>query len=130
VRIAITAGPWSSEVFTTLFPKAITKLTVSSLAGHSLILQSPRWKSVGALSRAVFVSDSVEGFTPEIFGRSGDEIYFAGLNSTEMPLPMLATNAKPDLAAIEVLKRASNRLLALPGGPSDLKIIQSGLVSY
>jgi len=43
-RLVITAGAWTDRVFSTLFPKSSTRIPISSLAGHSLLLRSPRWK--------------------------------------------------------------------------------------
>ena len=41
-KILIAAGAWSNQVFATLFPDSTKKLPISSLAGHSLVVRSPR----------------------------------------------------------------------------------------
>ncbi len=127
-RLVITAGAWTSQVFSSLFPASPITIPVSSLAGHSLVLKSPRWapehEEKGC--HAVFTTDS-SGFSPEIFSRVGGEIYIAGLNSSTIPLPSLATETKIDDSAIEQLKIVSAKLLGLPGLEDDLEIVRKGL---
>lgn len=46
-KIILTAGPWTSAVFDSLFPnskKASRKLKVGALAGHSIVVRSPHWR--------------------------------------------------------------------------------------
>lgn len=42
-HLVIAAGAWTPQAFPTLFPASKLKIPVSSLAGHSLLLRSPRW---------------------------------------------------------------------------------------
>lgn len=127
-RLVITAGAWSPQVFSTLFPSATIKLPVSSLAGHSIVVRSPRWSAEHEDKgcHAVFATDP-SGFSPEVFSRTGGEIYLAGLNDAALPLPKLATDAKPDAASIEKLKKVSKRMLGLDSGEDDLQILREGL---
>jgi glycine/D-amino acid oxidase-like deaminating enzyme len=117
-KVLIAAGAWSPQVFSTLFPRAKKKLPISSLAGHSLVLRSPRWRKehqeMGC--HAIFTTDE-EGYSPEIFSRLGEEIYIAGLNSSSLALPDLATASVVDENAVNKLMRTSKRLL----GVVDLK---------
>ena len=41
--VVIAAGAWSPKVFQKLFPKSKTKIPITSLAGHALLLKSSRW---------------------------------------------------------------------------------------
>ena len=67
-------------------------------------------------------------FSPEIFSRVGEEIYIAGLNDPNLPLPDLATDAKIDKASIDGLTKVSERLLGRDGTDvSDLQIVREGL---
>ncbi|MCJ1363116.1 hypothetical protein MMC16_002223 [Acarospora aff. strigata] len=137
-RLIITAGAWTPLVFTSLFPTATLTIPVTSLAGHSLVLKSPRYIPSSSDSdqeqegtHAVFTTDSL-GFSPEIFSRSttggGGEIYIAGLNSSSIPLPALATETRIDDEAIEQLMAVSAKLLGLPGQEvSDLEVVRKGL---
>lgn len=127
-RLVITAGAWSPQVFSTLFPSATIKLPVSSLAGHSIVVRSPRWSAEHEDKgcHAVFATDP-SGFSPEVFSRTGGEIYLAGLNDAALPLPKLPTDAKPDAASIEKLKKVSKRMLGLDSGEDDLHILREGL---
>jgi glycine/D-amino acid oxidase-like deaminating enzyme len=118
-KVLIAAGAWSPQVFSTLFPRAKKKLPISSLAGHSLVLRSPRWKKENEEKgcHAIFTTDD-EGYSPEIFSRSGEEIYIAGLNSSSLALPDLATGSVVNEDAVNKLMHTSKRLL----GVDELKV--------
>jgi glycine/D-amino acid oxidase-like deaminating enzyme len=118
-KVLIAAGAWSPQVFSTLFPRAKKKLPISSLAGHSLVLRSPRWTKEHEEKgcHAIFTTDE-EGYSPEIFSRVGEEIYIAGLNSSSLALPDLATGSVVDENAVNKLMRTSKRLL----GADDLEV--------
>jgi glycine/D-amino acid oxidase-like deaminating enzyme len=123
-RLLISAGAWSPQVFSTLFPNSNLKLAISSLAGHSLVVRSPRWgkEHEGKGCHAVFTTDEA-GYSPEIFSRIGGEIYIAGLNSVSLPLPELATESRIDESSIAKLKMTAERLL----GEEDLEVVRKGL---
>jgi glycine/D-amino acid oxidase-like deaminating enzyme len=127
-RLIITAGAWSGRVFKELFPKSQLKLPVSTLAGHSIVVSSPRWtaelEEKGC--HAVFTSTR-KSFSPEIFSRLGGHIYIAGLNSSTIPLPNLPGEQHLDSAAIESLKETATALLGSDADPDDLKIVREGL---
>ena len=129
-RLVLTAGVWTPRVFSMLFPRANTKIQISALAGHSLLVRSPRWtkemESGGC--HAVFATDTL-GFSPELFSRVGEEVYIAGLNSATMKLPDRATDVKCLPEAIETLKAAAARFLGKPGAQDDLQVLRAGLVS-
>ncbi|KAI9760135.1 MAG: glycine decarboxylase subunit P [Chaenotheca gracillima] len=137
-RLIITAGAWTPKVFSALFPSAPSKIPVTSLAGHSLVIKSPRWTDNESTNgnpptgneqdcHAVFTT-SPAGYSPEVFSRVGGEIYIAGLNSSSMPLPDLATDSKIDTAAIATLKETATQLLGLPASEKDdLEITRKGL---
>jgi glycine/D-amino acid oxidase-like deaminating enzyme len=127
-HLIISAGAWSPKVFLTLFPDAKIKLPISSLAGHSVVMRSPRWTSEHEERgcHAVFTTDEA-GYSPEIFSRIGGEIYIAGLNSSSIPLPALATESKIDDQAVKQLQTTSERLLGLSSDVDDLEIVRKGL---
>ncbi len=128
-HLIIAAGAWSPEVFETLFPDAKIKLPISSLAGHSLVVRSPRWTSEHEKRgcHAVFTTDD-SGYSPEIFSRMGGEIYIAGLNSSSIPLPALATESEINDVAIKQLQTTSRRLLGLSSSEADdLELVRKGL---
>ncbi|MCJ1384138.1 hypothetical protein MMC17_007254 [Xylographa soralifera] len=130
-RLIITAGAWTPRVFETLFPNIKKTIPITSLAGHSLLIRSPRW-NIGDETKgeggchAVFTTDET-GYSPEIFSRVGGEIYIAGLNSAALPLPKRATDRKIDEKSIEVLKATAKRLLGKDNGDDDLEILREGL---
>jgi glycine/D-amino acid oxidase-like deaminating enzyme len=128
-RLILAAGAWTPQVFSTLFPNASIKIPISPLAGHSILLKSPRWTKEQENSgcHAVFATDTL-GFSPELFSRIGEELYIAGLNSTQISLPDRATDVKSDPEAIEVLKRAAARMMGNPSGVDDLELLREGLV--
>jgi glycine/D-amino acid oxidase-like deaminating enzyme len=94
-RLVITAGAWSPLVFKQLFAQSTTSIPITPLAGHSLLVKSPRWLKEHEKNgcHAVFATDT-QGFSPEIFSRADEEIYLAGLNSSSIPLPKLPTDAR------------------------------------
>lgn len=128
-RLILTAGAWTSRVFSDLFPDSKTRIPVSQYAGHSLVVRSPRWTAEHekAGCHAVFATDS-SGYSPEIFSRIGGEIYVAGVNDASLALPDRAVDAKADPKAIETLKEISRRILGLsPSEKDDLEIVREGL---
>ncbi|KAL2355325.1 FAD dependent oxidoreductase [Cryomyces antarcticus] len=127
-RLLIAAGAWTPRAFGTLFPSATLTLPVSQLAGHSLVVRSPRWSAAHEDKgcHAVFATDSA-GFSPEIFSRIGGEIYVAGLNDSGIPLPDLPTDARIDAREVRRLKEVATRLLGIPGAEDDLEVVREGL---
>jgi glycine/D-amino acid oxidase-like deaminating enzyme len=103
-RLILTAGAWSPLLFKSLFPASKTRIPISQLAGHSLLLRNHFFKDDDSdVCHAVFATDTL-GFSPEYFSRAGGEVYLAGLNSTMIPLPNLASDSKPNPEAIKQLK--------------------------
>ncbi|KAK4547514.1 hypothetical protein LTR36_000470 [Oleoguttula mirabilis] len=128
-RLLIASGAWTPTVFGTLFPSSALEIPISQLAGHSLVVKSPRWAKEHEASgcHAVFTTMST-GFSPEIFSRIGEEIYVAGLNDPSIPLPETATDAKMDQASIDELKAIAQKLLGRDGTDvSDLEVLREGL---
>ncbi|KAK1768805.1 FAD dependent oxidoreductase [Phialemonium atrogriseum] len=127
-RVIIAAGAWSAQVFETLFRHSQLKLPILSLAGHSLVVASPRWTKEleDAGCHAVFTT-SGPGYSPEIVSRIGGNIYIAGLNSSAIPLPEPAGPAKAQEASIARLKQSANELLGSDAGHDDLEILREGL---
>lgn len=125
-NVIITAGAWSPQVFSELFPTSNFKLPVSSLAGHSLVVKSPRWAKEHEEHgcHAIFMT-SQPGYSPEIFSRIGGHIYIAGLNSPTEPLPALATDSRGNISkpAIERLRDTAREVL----GEDDVEVVREGL---
>lgn len=99
--IVFAAGAWTQRAFSSLFPASTLDIHVSSLSGYSLLLRSPRHtmtheqEKYEGKSHAVFTTHPRAcGFSPEIFSRAGAEIYIAGLNSSDIPLPEFATDTR------------------------------------
>lgn len=137
-RLVLAAGAWTSQVFQRLFPNSKIQIPVSSLAGHSLLLRSSHWPprssdmvppdinsiqhgtndSAGSAKtqppcHALFTSDSVASYSPELFTRlPSGHIYIAGLNGP-YPLPSLPTERIIDPKAIETLKSTAESLLGI-----------------
>ncbi|KAK5137515.1 hypothetical protein LTR08_008494 [Meristemomyces frigidus] len=129
-RLLIASGAWSPQVFSWLFPASTLEIPITSLAGHSLVVKSPRWSrehEEAAGCHAVFTT-MTSGFSPEIFSRVGEEIYVAGLNDASIPLPETATDAKIDPKSVEDLKSVAQKLLGKNGTDlSDLEVLREGL---
>ncbi|KAK8200133.1 FAD dependent oxidoreductase [Phyllosticta capitalensis] len=127
-RLVVTAGAWTPRVFSTLFPRAQLRIPISALGGHSLLLRSPRWteKDEGQGCHAVFATDTL-GFSPELFSRIGEELYIAGLNTTQVPLPELASDVTISEKAVKQLEEVAATMCGLPEKPNDLTILRKGL---
>ncbi|TVY45615.1 putative oxidoreductase [Lachnellula subtilissima] len=127
-KILIAAGAWSTQVFSTLFPTSQTKIPISSLAGHSLVVRSPRWSKEHEEKgcHAIFTSDE-DGYSPELFSRMGGEIYIAGLNDASLALPELATDSKIEEGAVNKLKKAAQRLLGTTEKLEEIEVVRKGL---
>jgi glycine/D-amino acid oxidase-like deaminating enzyme len=67
------------------------------------------------MCHAVFATDTL-GFSPEWFSRAEGELYLAGLNSTTIPLPEVATDAK---VIPEVVKQMRDCAAAMIGVVDD-----------
>ncbi|KAF2747918.1 FAD dependent oxidoreductase-like protein superfamily [Sporormia fimetaria CBS 119925] len=111
-RIIVSSGAWSPRVFSTLFPDATTRIPVTPLGGHSLILRNPFFKetSTEEVCHAVFATDKL-GFAPEFFSRKGGDVYLAGLNTTMIPLPDVASDAKPNPEAVDKMKACAAEMM-------------------
>ena len=124
--IVITAGAWTPSVFSQLFPDSTLNIPIEPLAGHSIVVRSPRHTMIpeGNYGRchAVFAAPSKTWtFAPEAISRSGGEIYVAGLNSSTMPLPELATDSQIDEESIRELKKVTVQLIGLANTDDKLK---------
>lgn len=136
-RLVVAAGAWSPAAFAALFPHSPLRLPVSRLAGHSLVLRSPRWTSelAGRVGCHAVYTTSPAGFSPEVYARAGGQLYLAGLNSAAIPLPERASDAKVDPRAIEALRETARELLGPSAGEEgpedgdddDLEVVREGL---
>jgi glycine/D-amino acid oxidase-like deaminating enzyme len=130
-RLVITSGAWSPRVFNTLFPTSTTRIPISALGGHSLLVRNPHFKPNDTdkeTCHAVFATDTL-GFSPEWFARTGGELYLAGLTSTTTPLPDVATEVKASEKAIEQLKACAMAMMeGVPG--KRLEVLREGLVGH
>ncbi|KAI9374182.1 FAD dependent oxidoreductase [Aspergillus egyptiacus] len=145
-NLVIAAGAWTPQVFDSLFPNSSTTMPIYPLAGYSLVVRSPRYtaeheKRSNGTSHAVFTTHPPScGFSPEIFSREGGEIYIAGLNSREIPVPGRVEDLKRSFDEREMrkLKDVTVRLMGrLPEGRTestdevsntdDLDILREGL---
>ncbi|KAI1844995.1 hypothetical protein JX266_008788 [Neoarthrinium moseri] len=129
-NIIITAGAWSPRVFKALFPRSTLDLPVSALAGHSLVVKSPRWTEAHEPhgTHAIFMAGR-GGYSPEIFSRLGGHIYIAGLNSASEPLPDLATECRGNIsqAAVRTLRDTAREVLGQGQAEDDLEVVREGL---
>ena len=126
--LLVSAGAWTPRVFGDLFLRSGVRVPISSLAGHSLVLRSPRWAVADEGDCHAVFSTLESGLSPEIFSRVGGEIYVAGLNSSSIKLPERATDAVVEKEAIDTLKGVGEKMLGLGGdGKSDLEVLREGL---
>lgn len=125
-RLLICAGPWSSGLFQRLFSKSQYQLPISTLAGHSIIVRAPTWKLESDKEDpepcdAVFARIEGLDWYPECFSRINGDIYIAGINSSEVQLPAVATDVKENEDDIGRLKNAAKILVR-----DDMDIVGTG----
>ncbi|KAK9455169.1 FAD dependent oxidoreductase [Dipodascopsis uninucleata] len=101
-KIVIAAGPWTSYIFESLFPKAVYRPSVTPLTGFSVVMTSPLLKTgetheptffngdesmtgqIQDVCDALFVRPMGIGrWFPEIFSKSNGDLYMSGLNGNE-----------------------------------------------
>ena len=131
-RIVITSGAWSPRVFKTLFPTSKLRIPISPLGGHSLLVRNPHFKpekSDEEVCHSVFATDTL-GFSPEWFARLGGELYLAGLNSTSIPLPDVATDVKVGEKAVVQLKQCAKVMMMMNMPGRDIEVLREGLVCF
>lgn len=121
-KVLIACGVWSPVVFDELFPSASTSLPITSLAGHSLVLRSPRWKPEDTGDCHAIFAVSPDGWSPEFFSRRGGEIYLAGYNSSTIPIPELASKTVIQEDDIEIMIKEARVLLG-----NDVEVVRTGL---
>lgn len=129
-RLAITSGAWSPRVFSALFPTSTTRLPISALGGYSLLIRNPHFQPTEADNgscHAVFATDTL-GFSPEWFARTGGELYLAGLTTTTIPLPDVATEVKASGESINQLKSCARAMVAVVPD-QDFDVLREALVS-
>jgi glycine/D-amino acid oxidase-like deaminating enzyme len=128
--LIVSSGPWTTSVLSTLFPdRPPSSLPqVASLPGHSVILRSKHWPQPGLDlydCHALFITDPSSGFSPELFSRVGGEIYIAGLNDAESPLPVTSASlTTPDSNDVRRLIGLAGRLFK---DGDEVEIIREGL---
>lgn len=126
-RLVIAAGAWSPKVLSSLFPKSRARIPIAPLAGHSLLLRNPFFKAgENEVCHAVFATDTL-GFSPELFSRAEGEIYIAGLNTTQIPLPDVSVDAKVDPSAVKKLKDCAAAMLGLLNDGDELQVLRESL---
>jgi glycine/D-amino acid oxidase-like deaminating enzyme len=159
--LLLAAGPWTGRVYEKLFPKSQLRLPISNLAGWSVVFRDPTPPVIyesAASCHSAFTTSAEEGFSPEVFGRIssimsqgqdnhlkdvGHDIYLAGLNSSNIPLPNNAVDVEiaPELHSpqIATLLRVAKRLFSSPlavnstpdgaitDGDHTLEVLRTGL---
>ncbi|EXJ58189.1 hypothetical protein A1O7_05614 [Cladophialophora yegresii CBS 114405] len=152
-NVVISAGAWTPRVFSTLFPQSKLRIPIEPLAGHSIVVKSPRYttpyvdlaeKEGGtdkdkSMCYAIYCGPGPRwSFAPEAFARlarSGEtEVWVGGLNDSTLPLPELSTDVKRmiDPQSIQDLRRTTVELTGLAKGggqpnQDDLETVREGL---
>lgn len=131
-NVVLAAGAWTPRVFETVFPQSKFRVPIEPLAGHSLVVKSPRYKipfvnpsgSDLSLGRSEWLCYSIYcnptpywSYSPEAFARlarNGEtEIWIGGLNDSTLPLPDLATDVKAmiDPESVKNLRRTTVQMV-------------------
>ncbi|OQV03585.1 hypothetical protein CLAIMM_08608 [Cladophialophora immunda] len=151
--ILISAGAWTPRVFKTLFPESKLQIPIEPLAGHSIVVKSPRYntpfvdaakRNIGGgsdnwLCYSIYCAPGRHwSYATEAFARlacNGEaEIWLGGLNDSSLPLPELASDVKAmiDPESIKSLRKTTVQLtgLAKEGdevNQDDLETVREGL---
>ncbi|KIW66673.1 hypothetical protein PV04_05982 [Phialophora macrospora] len=151
-NVVISAGAWTPRVFSALFPQSKLRIPIEPLAGHSIVVKSPRYTTPYVdLSRRQTRADNDSwmcyaiycapgprwSYAPEAFARlarNGEtEVWVGGLNDNALPLPELSTDAKGMISpeSIQDLRRTAvqltGRVSSEGGSQDDLETIREGL---
>ena len=136
-HLILSAGAWTPKLFRTLFPRSPVTIPISPLAGHSLLVKSPRYKTpFFSPSNSTLASGEKEQmcysiycapspvpgqwtYAPEAYARlarGGEtEIWIGGLNDSNLPLPEKAeqVNELRDPKSLKELRKATVQLFGL-----------------
>lgn len=124
-RLLLSSGAWTPQVFKSLFNTSSISIPVTSLAGHSLVVRRPTAvKDDNNAASSYSLICKLGELERVVFSRENGEIYLAGVNSTTIPLPELATGATPEAASMGVLKKVAQDLIA---SETDLEVVREGL---
>ncbi|KAH8886846.1 FAD dependent oxidoreductase [Thozetella sp. PMI_491] len=126
-RVVLAAGSWSPRVFRSLFRHSNLDLPIASLAGHSLVLRSPRWHQAVEASGCHALYTTVGAHSPEIYGRLGGELFIGGANSSTIPLPEVAGEQRVEHEPIKYLRETALALLGPDGADDDLQVVREAL---
>ena len=123
-HLVIATGAWTPAVFKDLFPSSTIDVPITSLAGYSLLLNSPRHnveqEAQYGTGHAIFAPPgSRYSWAPEIFSRQGGEIYIAGFNEANLPLPQEALGVTLEPESIAEVKRVAVEMMGLAGTAPD-----------
>lgn len=77
------------------------------------------------MCHAVFATDTL-GFSPEWFSRAEGELYLAGLNSTSIPLPEVATDAKAIPEAVKQMRDCAAAMMGTVDG-KEIEVLRETL---
>jgi glycine/D-amino acid oxidase-like deaminating enzyme len=132
-NIVLTAGAWTPRVFKTLFPQSKTRIPIEPLAGHSIVVKSPRYttpfidpykRNIGGsdnwLCYSIYAGPTRHwDFATEAYARlarNGEsEIWLGGVNDSKLPLPEVATDVKEliDPKSVAIVRRTIVQLTGL-----------------
>lgn len=140
-NILIAAGAWTPRVFETLFPESKLRIPIEPLAGYSIVVRSPRHtlahdQAYGGAHSVFCAPGKHWKFAPEAISRTGregqTEIYVAGLNSSTLPLPELASDLKKDDKSRQELRQVTVQLSGASKEGVDIKeddldVVREGL---
>lgn len=139
--VVISAGAWTPGVFSMLFPHSNLRIPISPLAGHSIVVKSPRYKTpfvdvaqrrIGGgsdnwLCYSIYCAPGRHwSYAPEAYARlarNGEtELWLGGLNDSTLPLPDLAVDAKGmiDPESTKSLRKTTVQLAGLSKEGDDL----------
>lgn len=121
--LVIAGGPWSANIFSSLFPEAIVKLRMNTTwsAGNHVRVRNPcpGIPNEHANSTQVFLNNVLpDSSTMDITSFLDGSLYLGGWSAVPEPLPEYADNVKPQQAEIDSILKMARQYLSLE--PNEL----------
>lgn len=127
--LVIAAGPWSSSVFSNLFPDAQVKLHMNTTwaAGNHVRVRSSRWTSPDSHdSTQVFLNNVLpDSKTMDITSFTDGSLNLGGWGAVPQPLPGSAYKVKPQQEEINTMVELARQYLHLELD-DDLETFEAG----
>jgi glycine/D-amino acid oxidase-like deaminating enzyme len=128
--VVIAGGPWSSRIFSSLFPESNVKLRMNNTrsAGNHALIRNPRWTPTDDEEgvHQVFLNNVVPGTNRlDITSFLGGSLYIGGWGARPERLPVDADAVQPQPDEIEAMLEVARQYLRFEPG-EKLELLSTG----